>query len=298
MSDLSKELHNAYFTGNTEVRTLLHYADQLWNLEGKVALEPSVGSGAFPLTAERLGYYNTFWVTNELFPKQTNFAADHNRDFFELEPEPVDLVLGNPPYTGSREVDGRRLPLWLAFVHQSFKWADQVAFVLPLQALKHSNLSRLPEGVEVVGWTPPAANPFVLGGVGASEEKEVRTATVFLERTGFAGYQYDTEPPEGLEWVATGHPEATHGVSLVGSLGEARCLKKSWGRRFPFCPNEPQVKVTAPDLEALLASNFVDEFASNLCSALPVLSKEELNFYLKVARKQLSGTVGKTEVAG
>ncbi len=287
MSELSKELHNAYYTGNAEVRTLLHYTDQLWGLDNKVALEPSVGSGAFPLTAERLGYWNLWWVTNELFPEQTNYRADHNEDFLRLTPKPVDLVLGNPPYTGSGEVDGVRLPLWLAFVHQSFKWAEQVAFVLPLQALKHSNLCRLPAGVEVAGWTPPTANQFVLGGVGGSEEKEVRTTAVFFERTGFPGYRYETEPPEGLEWVAIGDPEATHGVSLVGSLGEARCLKKSWGRKFPFCSNETQVKVTDPHLEALLAANCVHDFASDLCSALPVLSKEELNFYLRVARRQL-----------
>ena len=287
MSVLSVENKNAYYTRHEEVRTLLHYANELWGLDGKTALEPSVGSGAFPVTAERLGYYNLWWVTNELYPEQTNYQANWNQDFLELTPQPVDLVLGNPPYSGTAAVDGQRLPLWLAFVNQSLKWADRVAFVLPLQALKYGNLNRLAAGTEVVGWTTPTTNEFVLGGLGASEVKEVRTTVVFFERTGFPGYTQETKAPAGLEWVPSEDERATHGVSLVSNLGEARCLKGSWGRRYPFCEREPQVSVTSPELEALLAANLVHSFAKELCSALPALTEAEFNHYLNFLQKQL-----------
>ena len=286
MSKLSLENNNAYFTGNSEVRSLLNNAEKLWGLEGKTVLEPSVGSGVFPLTATRLGY-DVKWKTNELFPEQTNYQADHNEDFFKLCPKPVDLVLGNPPYSGTVKFEEQRLPLWLGFVNQSFKWADRVAFVLPVYALNFRHLSRLPEGVEVVAWTEPETQPYVLGGTGGSEVKEVQTTTVFYERTGFAGYVYESQPPDGLEWVKSGDPTATHGVSLWGNVAEARCLKKSWGRKFPFSEDEALVRVTENRVEALLASGVVGRFAGRYSTARPSVTKTEVNHLLNVLLKQL-----------
>ena len=283
MSELSKLNSNQYFTNTTEVRELLAYCDELWNLApGTKVLEPSVGSGAFPLTAERLGY-ELKWITNELHPDCTNYQATHNADFLTLPPEPVDLVVGNPPYTGQVEYNGNTVPLWLSFVLRSFEWADRVAFVLPLPALTWNFLSRLPESVKVVGWTTPKPATYVLGGVGASDTKEVRTTTVLFEKVpGFNGYQFNPEPPEGFEWVETGATEATHGVSLTLRLGEARCLRKSWGRRFPFSEKENQARVTCPRIEALLASNVIHEFARDYTQALPALQRKEFNHYLTV----------------
>jgi hypothetical protein len=288
MSVLSISNKNAYYTSNCEVKRLLQVADRLWGLEGKVVLEPSVGSGAFPLTANRLGY-DTKWVTNELFPEQTNYQADTNQDFLVMEAGRVDAVLGNPPYTGTTQgTNGQRQPLWLAFIHRSFEWADQVAFVLPLASLDYSFLSRLPEGVEVVAWTEPHEAPYVLGGVGQSDIKSVKTTTVFLERTGFAGYQFHREPPEGFEWVTTQEDqEATHAVSMYGNAGEVRCLRGSWGRRVPFCANEERVVVKDPRIEALLASGVIREFAKQRCSAIPALSRAKFNHLLTVAAKRL-----------
>jgi hypothetical protein len=287
MSVLSVENRNAYYTGNEEVRRLLQIADRLWGLTGKVALEPAVGSGAFPLTASRLGY-QLDWVTNELFPEQTNYQADTAEDFFSLQVGKVDIVLGNPPYTGlAQGDDGQRLPLWLAFINQSFKWADRVAFVLPVAALNYNFLCRLPDGVEVVAWTTAEHAPYVLGGVGGSETKEVRTTTVFFERTGFEGYEFHAEPPHGFEWVETGDPEATHGVSLSLRLGEARCLKGSWGRRLPYSDREHQAKVSDPAMEAVLAANVIHDFAKQFTVALPAIQKREFNHYLTVAARRL-----------
>ena len=283
MSELSKANANQYYTSNQEVRELLAYCDELWGLpEGTRVLEPSVGSGAFPLTAARTGY-ELEWITNELYSDCTNFEATHNRDFLTLPPEQVDVVVGNPPYTGQVEYEGETITLWLAFIKQSFKWADRVAFVLPLPALTWNFLSRLPATVKVVGWTTPKPATYVLGGVGASDTKEVRTTTVLFERVpGFNGYQFNPDPPAGFEWVETGDPEATHGVSLTLRLGEARCLRKSWGRRLPYSEKENQAKVTCPRIEALLASNVIHSFAKEYTQALPVLQRKEFNHYLTV----------------
>lgn len=281
MSELSKLNANQYYTSGQEVRELLAYCDELWNLApGTKVLEPSVGSGSFPLTAERLGY-ELSWVTNEWFPDCTNFESTYNADFLTLPPEKVDLVVGNPPYSGQVEYKGETTPLWLAFIKQSFEWSERVAFVLPLAALTYNFLSRLPDQVKVVGWTTPKPSTYVLGGVGASDTKEVRTTTVLFERTaGFSGYRFTPDPPDGFEWVETGHTEATHGISLTLKLGEARCLRKSWGRRFPFTEKEHQARVTCPRIEALLASGVIHEFAKEYTQALPAIQRREFNHYL------------------
>jgi hypothetical protein len=285
MSATSEFNKNQFYTGDTEAETLLAIANELWELNGKHLLEPSVGAGAFPKAARRLGL-SVAWTTNELYPDNSNWRADSHKDFLEMKPQRVDAVVGNPPYTGSAEMGERRMPLYEAFLHQAFQWADRVAFVLPLPVLRWRNLARLPEGVELVAWTTPKRSDYLLGGYGTNEEQEVATTIAFFERTGGKGVEWDGSPPEGLEWLPEGHPDATHSVCNWGAAGSTRCLRGSWGATVPAA-SELFCRITSTEIEALLATNAINEFAKTLSSASPSVNKEEMNHYLRVMQKAL-----------
>lgn len=280
MSDLSVSNRNQYYTSDTEAETLLAIANELWELNGKHLLEPSVGAGAFPKAAGRLGL-SVEWTTNELYPDNSNYPPTTSRDFLEMPPKRVDAVVGNPPYTGSAEVGERRMPLYEAFLHRAFQWTDRVAFVLPLPVLKWKNLARLPEGVELVAWTTPTTNEYLLGGFGTNEEQEVATTLAFYERTGAEQPKFQSEPPDGLEWLPDGHPDATHAICGWGMAGATRCLKGSWGPTLGWS-SEHYARITSTDIEALLATDAIYQFSKMLSSASPTITKKELSHCLRV----------------
>jgi hypothetical protein len=271
---------NQYYTSDSEAETLLTLANELWGLERGTLLEPSVGAGAFPKAAARLGLA-VEWRTNELYPDASNYQPDTCRDFLDLTPFAVDAVVGNPPYTGWAEVGGQKLPLYECFVHQALRFSDRVAFVLPLPVLKWRTLARLPKGVELVGWTEPKRNGYLLGGYGTNEEQEVATTLAFFERTGGPGVEWNGTAPEGLEWLPDGHSDATHAVCNWGRAGSARCLRGSWGATLPAA-SELHCRVTSTEVEALLATNAINEFYKKLSSASPSVSREEINHSLRI----------------
>lgn len=276
MGDLSVSNRNQYYTSDTEAETLLAIANELWGLDGKHLLEPSVGAGAFPKAAGRLGL-TVAWATNELYPENSNYLPDTARDFLELKPKRVDAIVGNPPYTGSAEVGERRMPLYEAFLHQAFHWTDRVAFVLPLPVLKRKTLARLPEGIELVAWTTPRTN----------EEQEVATTLAFYERKVAERPAFRSEPPEGLEWLPEGHPDATHGICGWGMAGTARCLKGSWGPTVGW-RLEHYARITSTEIEALLATDAICLFIKVLSSATPTVTKVELNHGLNVMLNEIA----------
>jgi hypothetical protein len=277
MSELSRANRNQYYTGGREADTLLTLVGKVWGLNKGTLLEPSVGSGAFPKASERLGLPYE-WVTNELFPDNSNYRATHNEDFMAMPPFVVDAVVGNPPYTGDTSYKGVRMPLYLAFINKAFEFANRVAYVLPLPVLKWKALNMLPEGVEVVAWTTPKPNPYLLGGVGGGEVREVKTTIVLFERTGGPGVSYWNEAPEGLEWVAKGDERATHAVCEWGSVGEGRCLRGTWGRRVPTA--ERHCVITDQRIEGLVATDAMRRFIGELSSAVPSATVPEMNHYL------------------
>lgn len=284
MSDLSVSNRNQYYTSGTEADTLLAIANEMWDLRGSKVLDPSVGAGAFPKAGMRMGL-GIRWVTNELYPDNSNWNADTQRDFLEMAPgEKYDAVISNPPYTGYGEVDGVRYPLYEAFLHHALKHTDRVAYVMPLPILKRRVLARLPEGVELVGWTAPKRNPYLLGGYGTDETQEVATTLAFFERTGAPRLAYDGMPPEGLEWLPDRHPEATHAITSWGAVGQTRCLRKRWGAVFPSA-SEHYARITSIEVEALLATDAIAQHMKLFSSASPSGSKEEIAHCLNVMLK-------------
>ena len=132
----------------------------------------------------------------------------------------------------------------------------------------------------MVAWTTPKRNGYLLGGYGTNEEQEMATTLAFFERTGCKGLERKDRAPEWLEWLPNGHPEATHAVCDWGATGSTRCLEGSWGATMPAA-SELHCMITRTEIEALLATNVIKEFAKTLSSAPPFVNKEEMNHYLR-----------------
>ena len=151
----SREINSAYFTGLHEARQLLKKADGVWGLDGRRVLEPSVGSGTF-IEAARIDGYDIEWVTNELFPETSCFEPDFTEDFLQLEAErigPIDLVVGNPPFSGRVSYRGVKTSLGFAFVLKVLnEHSTRAAFVLPPNVLRTRWLRLLPDDTRVVAW--------------------------------------------------------------------------------------------------------------------------------------------------
>jgi hypothetical protein len=273
----SLALHSQYYTSPKECHQLLSIADQVWGLEGKRALEPSVGSGNFIRAAEVAGF-NLEWVTNELFPEGSNFQPTFNKDFLELTPEEVgdvDFVIGNPPFSGRMTIDGRPTSCAMGFVLLALRHADRVAFVLPGNILRTPWLAMLPKDVEVVARTEMEVGEYHLGGHGGGEGAKVPTTCVLIERTGCDdnGYDLDLSPLPGFE-ILDDYEGATHAIMNWGSIA-GRALDGSWGRKFPYASELP-VRVTDLRVEALLASSAMGDYVSHFTSAAPRASEEEI----------------------
>ena len=101
--------------------------------EFDLVIEPSAGDGSFIpfLPKEKSAFYD-IEPENDLIKKQ---------DFLELELE-IDkndkkiLFIGNPPF-------GRQSNLAIKFINHAAKFADTIAFILPISFKKESMISRL-----------------------------------------------------------------------------------------------------------------------------------------------------------
>lgn len=276
-NSFSLGINSQYYTQSTEAHALLRYADELWGIRGKHLLEPSVGAGSFVKEAERMAL-GCSWTTCELFPENSNFTPDITGDFLSVEPFPVDVVVGNPPFSGHVNSDGTKMTLAEAFISHAFKFAPRVAFILPPNILRRRYLSRLPEGARVVAWTEPGVAEYVLGGAGAGADKAVNTTQVFFEHEPGFKYEFNTDPVPGLEWVD--ESEATHSVQGWGSLGGIRPLDGSWGKTGEYCMDLP-AKITDPRIEKLYASGVLAKFGGRFTAGAPHANRGETNFLLR-----------------
>lgn len=283
----SRNLNSAYYTPETECLRLLWAIEQVWgSLNDKRLLEPSVGSGAF-IRATQARKLEVEWVTNEMVPDANAFVADFNRDFLTLTPEevgPIDIVCGNPPFSGMVSYDGRRVTLGQAFILHSLKFADRVAMVLPPESLRAIKLHSLPDDVAVVAHTAPKFATYNLGGSGAGEDKDVNTTIVLFERLSSFQNEYTllTGDIDGFDWVKN-IDDATHAIGTWGTTS-ARCLDGSWGRRFPYA-KESYAKVTNSAVEALLAEGSFSRTIADFTSAAPSTTEPELSHLLIYAQR-------------
>jgi hypothetical protein len=276
---LKYETNSAYFTQTEEVVQLLRIVDTVWGLNGKTVLEPSVGAGAFPLCSQRLGY-QTNWVTNEMYPDQTNYIPDFTQDFLSLPPQTADIVIGNPPYSGKVKYNGLSMPICEAFIYRSFEWADRVAFIVPPVALRPRSLSNLPKGVTLKLWTTPQVNNYTVAGSGRGLPKSVRTTICLYERGNYAPIPYSEDPVPGLEWVKPGDPRATHAVCFWMNPGLGRALDGSWGQLEPFKYEYPCV-ITDPRIEPLFATHAIRKYWTEYSAGPSYTSMGTLNWFVR-----------------
>ena len=288
-SPTGRALNSAYFTDLSEARQLLRKAHEVWDLNGKRLLEPSVGSGAF-VEAARVEGLAVEWVTNELFPDTNNFQADFNKDFLQLTAEevgPIDVVVGNPPFSGSVHYNGVKTSLGWGFVLKSlYEHAPKAAFVLPPNVLRYHWRRHLPDDTQILAWSEPCGQNYVLAGAGEGVEKEVKTTCALFERTGTpqarTEWMGDTEIP-GLEFVES-EESATHAISNWGGVA-LRALDGTHGREVAYA-SEVLVKITDPRIEALLAASAIHDHASFLGSGSVSISRSELAHHINVLFQQ------------
>lgn len=280
----SKRLNSAYFTGLHEARELLKKADEVWGLDGKRLLEPSVGSGTF-VEAARVDGYDVEWVTNELFPETSCYEADFNEDFLELSAQrvgQVDLVVGNPPFSGQVHYRNLKTSLGWAFVLKSlYEHTTRAAFVLPPNVLRRHWLDKLPDDTRVVAWSEPGEQPYVLAGAGEGTEQSVRTSCALFERGKLsekANSWYGEEEVSGFRFVEA-ESEATHAVSNWGGVA-LRALDGTVGRSEPYA-SELLVEITKPEVEALLATPAVTAHVTRFGSGAAHVSQKEFHHLLK-----------------
>ena len=283
----SLEINSQYYTPEQECLRLFWAMEQTWgDLNGMRVLEPAVGSGAF-IRAAQAKTLGLSWVTNELFPDSNSFDADFNENFLTLQPEDtgeVELVVGNPPFSGFVMYDEIKVPLGVAFVLHSLKFADRVAFVLPPSNLRLPTLEKLPKDVFVAAHTFPTSHPYNLGGSGQGEEKEVRTCIALFERRPGQTNDYTmlTQDIDGCEFLS--HDEAEEATHFIQHWGGTmtRAADKTWGRRVEFARELP-LKITNNDVEALLASNVINDQMKIYTSAAPFATSREIKHLINWA---------------
>lgn len=115
-------------------------------------IEPSAGNGAF---SEKIENVQAF----DLMPENDNIQQ---ADWLTLDKQQFDkfekvLVIGNPPF-------GTSGSLAYAFIAESMKFADTVAFVLPKGFKKDSMKNRIPLNFELVEENDLPKDSFTLNG--------------------------------------------------------------------------------------------------------------------------------------
>lgn len=276
---MRNKIASAYFTSIEECDQLLSVVDQIWGLDGKRALEPAVGSGNIIRASSP---YSVEWVTNELHPDHTNFIADHTKSIFELTKEevgPVDIVIGNPPFSGKISHKNRTLNIALAFIDRAFEFADRVAFILPANVLRARPLYSLPPFARIVAHTPPKHHSYSVAEISHGDEKLIRTTIVLFERAdGDNRPLYDESPVDGLEWLST-YEGATHAVGHWGGLN-LRSLDGCYGRDAPYAAETP-ARITDPRIEGCLLSQELTDYLGDTTCASLWCPAEELNHLVR-----------------
>ena len=115
-------------------------------------IEPSAGSGSFSKQIPGCQAY-------DLYPED---ASVQRQDWFdyvqERDPSKRVLVIGNPPF-------GQQNTLAVAFINQAARFADVIAFILPISFKKYSVQNRLDKHLHRAKELILPVNSFTLDGV-------------------------------------------------------------------------------------------------------------------------------------
>ena len=220
----SIKFKDAYFTQKSDVEWCMAKLDELYGLDGKTALEPSVGGGAFVLASPQLN-----WTTNELFPEFADgFEADFQIDFAKGDRSAMgqfDFVIGNPPY-------GKASNLARRFLLNALEHTNVVAMVLPKALRRQTAWDRyFPDDCKVVCEEDLPSQTFDLPD---GTTKTVGTFFLVLERVagysrgkmldyeprGYKALNIEFRPARGDDPERWWPEWASHGICLWGSAGK------------------------------------------------------------------------------
>lgn len=161
-------------------------------------LEPSAGGGAFIRAIEEFGFKNVYACDiepNGHLIQKRDFLNDDLSD--ELPTHENVVVVGNPPF-------GRRARMAAEFINKGFKYADTVAFILPLQFQKYSAQNKIIKNARLVFNKKLAPDSFVFNGkdytvrccfqiwtlLGFGNDTRLRTAPI-TKHSDFEMWQYN-----------------------------------------------------------------------------------------------------------
>ena len=124
-SSTSRKYKDAYFTSAADAEWCIARLSEVYDLEGKTALEPAVGSGVFVRASEKTGL---LWTTNDLYPEfAKDFTPDYALDFGKMRPDALgsyNVIITNPPF-------GEASSLAKKFLKRALEISDVVAMLLP-----------------------------------------------------------------------------------------------------------------------------------------------------------------------
>ena len=203
---------DAYFTPVELCSWCLDQLNDVVELDGAKALEPSVGSGNFIKGSSN---YSLDWTTNEPFVQYADgFEPTHQGDFkdqnFRDSLGEFDVIIGNPPFGDTASRLAKKFVVW------ALEMAPVVGMVLPKGCRRGRFQDSLPEDVKIVQDIDLPDSRFItpdgtLKPVGC-------TWMVFQKVKGYSRPQQLDYEPNGYKGENGGkHPPewATHGIGLV-----------------------------------------------------------------------------------
>lgn len=263
MSNFSKSISDAYFTHPESVEFIQRTLCEAGWLDGTI-LEPCTGAGNLIRGLDNV----TCWDLN-----QYDHPLDRVGNFLEMDPEPYNLVLTNPPF-------GWLGGLACDILNHATKFSCRVAIVLPQCFRKVQRIDRINEWFHPVADLNLPNETYILPN---GETKYVRTCFQMWEwrdykRKKFGNTPYEeffTQVPkdeaeyylrtqgstagkilEGLEYPDGRPYKPTTGRFMTGSM--ERILEHDWTKVARFASGAPSIGLH--DIAWGLRSPNIDEY--------------------------------------
>lgn len=158
---MAKEL-DKFYTKAEIAKQCVNYA--LPYLQNKIIIEPSAGNGRF---LDALEFYNLCYNALDIKPEDSkNRVVKQNFYDLVLDFDSNIAVIGNPPF-------GKRTKEAINFFNHAAKFADVIAFIMPVSAMKWSVQKELSSDFNLVEYHYLPVNSFTV------EEEDYSIRTVF-----------------------------------------------------------------------------------------------------------------------